>query len=253
MKYGFTTTSFRQIKNLQKIVEIAARAKADIIEWGGDKHVTDIASAKQAKTLCDNAGIAVSSYGSYYRVGCGDKAKWQQLCEIAAAMECRSVRVWLGTADSQKTDEAQYQRILADTRSMCETATPYGLIVCPECHDKTFNNNTDAFLKIQRETGCENFKTYFQSRYRKKAYDLDRIERTLPHIETVHISFSEQNREQFPRFDKTYIDALIEKLVKSGYDGNMLLEYTYLFSYAGIPSQMVKDMQKLREKVEAAK
>ena len=253
MKYGFTATSFRQIRELEKIVDIAVKANADIIEWGGDRHVTDLSAAKRAKSLCDGAGIAVSSYGSYYRVGSGNHDQWQRICEMAAAMNCESVRVWLGTADSQKTDEAQYRRILEDTVFMCETAKPLGLQVCPECHDKTFNNNTDAFLRIYREAGCDNLKTYFQSRYRKKAYDLDRIERTLPHIANVHISFSEQNREQFPRFDKTYIDALIQKLVASGYDGNMLLEYTYLFSYAGIPAMMIKDLNKLREKVREAK
>ncbi len=121
--------------------------------------------------------------------------------------------------------------------------------MCCECHDNTYNNNTDAFLRIREEVGQENFCTYFQSRYRKKAYDLDRIERTLPYTESVHVSFSEQRREQFPRYDGAYLDALLEKLLACGFDGNLLLEYTYLCGYWCIPAAMRRDMEKIRKRV----
>lgn len=253
MKIGFTSTSFRQIRNIEKIVRIAEASEAEIIEWGGDVHVKDISDAWRAKALCDRAGIEISSYGSYYRIGSQNEAEWKKICEIAAAMNCGSVRVWLGKADSEKTDESTYKKLVEDARFICTEAEKYGLKVCPECHDNTFNNNTDAFLKIYKDIGCENFKTYFQSRYRKKEYDLDRIERTLPHIESVHISYSEQTREQLLKQNSAYIDALLEKLLSSGFDGNMLVEYTYLFSWCGFAQCMKKDIEKIRAKVEKAK
>lgn len=249
MQIGFTTTSFRQIKSLEKIVKIASKAGVDCIEWGGDIHVKDVETAKHVKKLCDDANIKISSYGSYYRVGSKDTSEWERICRISSAMGADSVRVWLGTEDSEKTNEETYKTLVEDAKSMCSVAEKFGLIVCPECHDNTYNNNTDAFLKIQKDIGCENFRTYFQSRYCRKAYDLDRIERTLPHIESVHISFSEQRREQFPKYDSTYIDSLIEKILSVGFDGNILIEYTYLFSYFGIPSSMKKDITKLKMKL----
>ncbi len=249
MQIGFTTTSFRQIKSLEKIVEIASDAGVDCIEWGGDIHVKDIETAKYAKKLCDAANIKISSYGSYYRVGSKDTSEWEKICRVASAMDADSVRVWLGKADSEKTDDETYKALVEDAKSMCSLAAEYGLIVCPECHDNTYNNNTDAFLKIQKDIDCRNFRTYFQSRYCRKDYDLDRIERTLPYIESVHISFSEQRREQFPKYDPTYIDSLINKILSVGFDGNILIEYTYLFSHLGIPSSMKKDIAKIREKV----
>ena len=249
MDFGFTTTSFRQIKDLKKIINIAREAEIDCIEWGGDVHVRNVADAKRAKELCNKAGIRINSYASYYRVGCKNAEEWNEICEIAGTLGARSVRVWLGKADSEKTDETTYKNIVEDAKSVCAAAKERGLIVCPECHDNTYNNNTDAFLKIQADICCDNFRTYFQSRYKRLEYDLDRIERTMPYIETVHISFSEQSREQFPKFNPTYIDKLIEKIVKSGFDGNILLEYTYLCGYYGIPSCMIKDMKKLKNKV----
>ena len=115
MNFGFTTTSFRQIKNLEKIVKIAREAEVDCIEWGGDVHVRNIADAKRAKELCDKANIRISSYASYYRVGCKNTGEWKKICEIASAMGAGSVRVWLGKADSEKTDEATYRNLVEDT------------------------------------------------------------------------------------------------------------------------------------------
>ncbi len=249
MKIGFTSTSFRQIKRIEKIVEIAVNAKIDCIEWGGDIHVRSVDDAERAKELCDNAGIQICSYGSYYRAGSDNADEWKKICEIASAMDAKSVRIWLGKADSEKTDDSTYKNILKDIKNICAVAKEYGLIVCPECHDNTFNNNTDAFLKIHNDVGCDNFRTYFQSRYKRLEYDLDRIERTLPYIETIHISYSEQSREQFPKFNLSYIDTLLEKINQSGFDGTILVEYTYLCGYFGFPSCMVRDIKKLKSKL----
>lgn len=249
MLIGFTSTSFRQIKKLEKIVEIAVRAKADCIEWGGDIHVTDVETAKRAKMLCDEAGIVICSYGSYYRVDSKKAEEWKGICEITKALGASSVRVWLGNEDSEKTPAQTYKTLVEDGKNICAVAENYGLIVCPECHDNTYNNNTDAFLKIHKDIDRDNFKTYFQSRYRRLEYDLERIQRTAPYTESVHISYSEQSREQFPKHSPNYIDKLLDEIMSVGFDGNLLVEYTYIFTYMGIASSMVRDIKKIREKV----
>ena len=249
MKIGFTSTSFRQIKDIEKIVKIASRCKVDCIEWGGDIHVRTMFDAEKAKKLCEDAVVEICSYGSYYKVGCCDADEWLRICSIAKRMNAKSIRVWLGTCDSEKTSPETYRTLVADMRSICKVAEEFGLMVCPECHDNTFNNNTDSFLRIYKDVGCGNFKTYFQSRYNKLDYDLDRIERTLNKIEAVHISYSEQTREQFPRFDLSYIDKLLDKFVSVGFDGTILVEYTYFCTYLGFASSMKKSVNRIREKV----
>lgn len=106
MQFGFTSTSFRQLRNTEKIAQTARRAGADVIEWGGDVHVKNLSDAAQVKKLSDACGIGVCSYGSYYRIGSGNADEWKRICEIAAAMGCSSVRVWLGNKDSEKTAPA---------------------------------------------------------------------------------------------------------------------------------------------------
>lgn len=253
MRIGFTSTSFRQIRSLEKVVKIALECGADCIEWGGDIHVKNERDARKAKELCDRYEVEICSYASYYRVGDGDADEWERICRIADILGAEWIRVWLGRLDSEKTDEATCKKILSDAKNMCAVAEKYNIKILSECHDNTFNNNTDAFLKIAHEVNSPYFLTYFQSRYRKKEYDLDRIERTLPLTECVHISFSELRREQFPKYEPSYIDALLDKLLSVGFDKTILIEYTYIFGRFGLPSQMKKDVQKLRKKVGAVK
>ncbi len=249
MQIGFTTTSFRQIKDLEKIVNIGIQSGIDCIEWGGDIHVKNVDDARRAKALCDEANILINSYGSYYRIGSKDTQEQKRICEIAAEMGAKSVRVWLGRADSEKTSPEVYSSLVEDAKELCKTAKEYSLIICPECHGKTYNNSTDAFLKIRKDIACDNFRTYFQSRYRRKEYDLDRIERTAQLTETVHISFSELRREQFPKYDPSYIDVLLKKLISTGFDKSILIEYTCPSMHWGFASTMIKDIAKLKAKV----
>lgn len=251
MKIGFTSTTFRPIKNPEGIVRIAEQAGVDCIEWGGDIHVKDTRAAEKVKLLCRNAGIEISSYGSYYRVGSGNTSQWENICQIAHTMGARVIRVWLGEKGSKKTDAALYNKISDDLVRICEIADKYSLTVSPECHMGTYNDNTEAFLKIYADFSqrCKtnNLKTYFQSKYKNLAYDLDRIEKTIDEIEIVHISYSEQLREQFFfKKNSNYAAQLLKKLKEKGYGKTVLLEYTYFSS----PQFFMKDISRLKNDLE---
>ncbi|NMP37971.1 MAG: TIM barrel protein [Clostridiales bacterium] len=225
-KIGLTSTTFRQ-KSHSEIVGIAKDAGAQYIEWGTDIHVKTPDDAANVKSLCDAAGIGICSCGSYYTAGCGDKDEWLRICALAHEMSAPSIRIWLGNKNSEKTSAAEYERLLEDTRSMCSAAERSGLTVCAECHGNTFNNNTDAILRFCDELKCENFRTYFQSRYHSLDYDLDRIERTFEITRDVHISYSELTREQrFKKKNREYIDILLKKLLEKDFAGVVMIEFT---------------------------
>lgn len=241
-KLGLCSVTFRK-KSAAKVVEIAKKAGISYIEWGGDIHVTNTEEARIVKSICDNEDIKICSYGSYYRVGCCDNSKWEEICLIATAMGASSVRVWLGEKNSEETMQTEYNRILDDLKCICSVAQRYNLLVCPECHDNTYNNNTDAFLKIENELKADNFKTYFQSRYFRFDYDIDRIERTFDFIENVHVSYRDLAREQrFKKKDKYYLDGLLKKLSEMNFDGVVLVEFTK----GSKVKQFFKDIRKLK-------
>ncbi len=224
-KLGLCSVTFRK-KSAAQVVLIAKKAGVSYIEWGGDIHVTNTEDARIVKSICDNEGVKISSYGSYFNSAEYDEEKWTQICEIASVMGASSVRIWLGKKDSEETSENEYNTLLNNTKKMCDIAKKYSLLVCPECHDNTFNNNTDAFLRIQKDLQADNFRTYFQSRYCRMEYDLDRIERTFGFIENVHVSYRDLKKEQmFRKKDKYYIDKLLEKLKAQNYSGIVMVEF----------------------------
>ena len=247
MNFGFTSNTFRNIKDIEKIVLIAKTAGADCIEWSGDIHITDTASAEKAAELCRKNKLRICSYGSYYRVGSNNTEEWNKICKIASILGAGIIRVWLGSCDSEKTDDETYRNLLTDLQSICNTAREYGITVCPECHDNTFNNNTDAFLKIYNDAECENFGTYFQSRYKRFDYDMDRIKRTAPYIKCVHISFFDMRREQFPSYKPSYMREIIRNLACEGYDGDIIIEFTYPGFKAGFPFCLKRDIRRINK------
>ncbi|MBR3802257.1 MAG: sugar phosphate isomerase/epimerase [Clostridia bacterium] len=241
-KLGLCSVTFRK-KSVAQVVQIAKKAGIGYIEWGGDIHVKSIEDARIVKSICDNEGIKISSYGSYFNSLEYDEAQWTEICEIAEAMGASSIRIWLGKKDSEETSDREYNTLLKNTKKMCDIAKKYSLLVCPECHDNTFNNNTDAFLRIRNDLKKDNFKTYFQSRYCRMEYDLDRIDRTFDFIENIHVSYRDLKKEQmFKNKDKYYIDKLLDKLSSKGFDGIVMVEFVDFDS----ESVLYKDVEKLR-------
>ncbi len=224
-KLGLCSVTFRK-KSVEEVVEIAKNAGMDYIEWGADVHVKTIEDARKVKKLCSDFGIKISSYGSYFNSIESDEIKWEQICAIAKEMGASSIRIWLGKKNSEETNDDEYLALLSNTRKMCDIAGDYGLLVCPECHDNTFNNNTDAFLRLKKDLQKENFRTYFQSRYFRMEYDLDRIDRTFDFTENVHVSYRDLKKEQmFRKKDKNYLDTLLKKLKGKNFGGIVMIEF----------------------------
>lgn len=230
LKLGLCSVTFRK-KTAAQIVFIAKKAGVTFIEWGGDIHVRNADDARIVKSLCDNEGIKISSYGSYFNTAEYDEKKWVEICEIAHIMSADSIRIWLGKKNSEDTSPQEYSLLLENTKKMCDIASDYNLLVCPECHDNTFSNNTDAFIRLKNDADRDNFKTYFQSRYFRMDYDLDRIDRTFEFIENVHVSYRDLKKEQLLRKrDRTYLDTLLNKLKSKNFEGIVMIEFVDLSS-----------------------
>lgn len=242
LKIGVASVTFRN-KTPEEIVEIAKKAGVGFIEWGADVHVKTENDAEKVRRLCDENNIKISSYGSYYRVGSRKKEDWENICKNASVMGAESVRVWLGNKDSEKTSEEEYRNLLDDLKFVCDRAREYKLLVCPECHDNTFNNNTSSIIRLKEDLNKDNFRTYFQSRYFRFPYDIDRIEKTFDFIENVHVSYRDLKKEQrFRKKDRHYLDKLIMKFMSMNFDGIVIVEFTK----GSEEKNFIRDVNKLR-------
>lgn len=242
LKIGVASVTFRN-KTAEEVVEISKKAGVSFIEWGADVHVKSLDDAEKVRKLCDENNIKISSYGSYYRAGSHKKDEWENICKIASVMGADSIRVWLGNKDSEKTNEEEYENLLSDLQLMCDKAGEYNILVSPECHDNTFNNNTLAILRLKNDLQKDNFRTYFQSRYFRFDYDMDRIEKTYDFIENFHVSYRDLKREQrFRKKDRKYLDKLVRKFMSMNFEGLVIVEFTK----GSKEKNFIKDVKKLR-------
>jgi len=241
MKIGFTSTTFKGLAP-EKIIALAAQAKADCVEWS-DLHVPDPNKAKEVKALCDAIGIQCCSLGSYYHAGDADEARWERLCGITAAMGAGFIRVWLGRRGSEQTSEKDYAALLSDAKHMAQAARKLGIFIAAEAHPNTYNDTCETSLRFLKELNDPNFGTYYQSLYKDMPRDLDRLAKTWPWLRAVHVSFSEvtRNRRFLPKEDDC-VERIVLALREREFQGPVLLE----FCKGGNPQAFLRDMERLR-------
>lgn len=245
---GFTSVSLRKY-SVEEVVDAAKKANADYIEWGTDVHVKTPEDARLAKKLCDEAGIAVRSLGSYYRIGSFDREAWSNVCECARITGAEYIRTWLGTKGSKSTSAKEYEKLLEDARLCCDEAAKYGLTVSNECHHDTYNDETEATLKFLADAGRDNLKTYYQSWYRDEAGDKDKLYKIFPFVTDAHISFSEMEKFQMlHKKDREFINKILLWLKDLGFDGGLTIEFTK----GDKADNLICDTERLRELWEKA-
>lgn len=109
---GVCSVTFRAL-SAEEVVDLAAGAGLESIEWGSDVHARpdDPAGLDRVRKITEAAGMAVASYGSYYRALDDDASRTEPVAVVAAAerLGTTRVRVWagaVGSADASPDDRA---------------------------------------------------------------------------------------------------------------------------------------------------
>ena len=161
---GLTSVTFRKL-TCEEIIRLAQESGAECIEWGGDVHVTDEKTAREARRGCEQAGLQTRSYGSYYKIGSGQLDAFQKLCEITLALGAQIIRVWLGEQGSGETSPEALTGLVEEGMHLSGIAAEYGLTVASEFHRNTYNDTRETCLAYLKQCGMENLKTYWQPMY----------------------------------------------------------------------------------------
>ncbi len=153
IRSGLVSITFRKL-NPAEIVRLTARAGLSAIEWGGDVHVPhgDTGVARSVGRITTESGIAVSSYGSYYRVGESEQRglAFEQVLESCCALGAPLIRVWAGKRPSAEADNAYRQTVEEDTLRIARMAAAAGKRIAFEYHANTLTDSpksTDALLE----------------------------------------------------------------------------------------------------------
>lgn len=168
IKTGICSITFRQL-DIGSVVELVKQAGLDAIEWGGDVHVLpgDLKVAQEAARLTVEAGLEVSSYGSYYSgfdTG-GNPENFAPVLETALALRTKTIRIWSGTHSSESAEDQYRKAFIEKLRSDLCAAAGHGVRLALEFHANTLTDSNSATLALLNEVNHPNLYTYWQPMY----------------------------------------------------------------------------------------
>ena len=184
---GLVSVTYRKLSP-SDIIARAARAGLDCIEWGSDIHVpqTDVDHARRVGNMTREAGMTVSSYGSYYRLGAGQD--FAPYLEAAMALGAPVIRIWAGTQGSDQTDYATRTAWAAEAKEVCRRAAEKGITVAFEYHHGTLTDTADSAVKLMKAIDEPNCRLYWQPEFAKsRELLLSDLDKVAPWVDLCHV------------------------------------------------------------------
>ncbi len=162
LKAGLCSVTFRN-KTPGEIIELSSKAGLHSIEWGSDVHVPegDVKLAREVKKMTEAAGLEVSSYGSYYRLG--TKADIVPYLESAKELGTDEIRVWAGGLPSAYFLPDARVALVREAKEISRKAAEYGITISTECHAHTITDTPESLIMYMLEVNEPNFRTYWQA------------------------------------------------------------------------------------------
>ena len=229
-KSGLVSVTFRNL-SVDEIVTKVKECGLSGIEWGSDVHVKpgDIETAKRVKKLCDDAEIEVFAYGSYYKAGENENpyADFKPVLDTAVALGAPSIRVWAGTKWSWRADEAYVERVINDTRIICDMAAEYNIDICYEYHGWSLTDTRFSAVDTKKLVDRENLKLYWQPNFTLSTEDnLLAVQMVLPYLDNVHVFYWDCCEGKFPLSDGRELWTRFTDIIKrDGKNHNFMLEF----------------------------
>lgn len=158
---GLCSVTFRSLDPSQ-VVELAADAGLEVIEWGGDVHVPpgDVDRAARVAELTADAGLESCSYGSYFRAG--PEEPLTLILDSAEALGVDRVRVWAGSIGSDEASPEVWNSTISRLRDAADEADARGMGLALEFHSGTLADTAPTTLRLLDEVGSRALSTYWQ-------------------------------------------------------------------------------------------
>lgn len=221
---GLVSISFRD-QTPEAILQACQQANLKFIEWGSDVHAPahDIARLEQLAALQKQYGISCCSYGTYFRLGHSPMEELPQYIHAAKILGTNILRLWAGRKKISDCTPEERALFIAECKKAAAIAKEYDVILCLECHRRSYTETKDGALDLMEQVHSPNFRMYWQPNPDISLADnLNYITALDPYITHVHV-FNWSADQRYPlqeglKIWKQYLSAM------SG-DHHLLLEF----------------------------
>lgn len=243
---GLVSVTFRELSP-EEIIALAKKAGLAAIEWGGDIHVPagEIETARRVGEATRAAGLAVASYGSYYRLLLEEDPKkvLDPVLKTAQALGAPNVRIWAGSKKPEEADAAYRQAAAAELREVCGQAGQAGLSISLEYHRGTLTQTAESALQLVEAAKSENLSLYWQPNpdipYEKNLEELAAVRPLLSNLHVFH--WRNPDNTRYPLAEGA--GEWQGYIAKAGREHGYLME----FVRGSDPGQFLEDAKVLRE------
>lgn len=159
IRSGLCSVTFRA-HSPEEIVDAAAEAGLEVIEWGGDVHVPpgDLRAAERVASATRAAGLVSCSYGSYYRAT--PEEEIAPVLDSAEALGVDRVRIWAGRTSSAESSPSDREALARRIEESVDSAARRGIHLALEYHSGTLADTPETTGWLLRRV--PNLSTYWQ-------------------------------------------------------------------------------------------
>ena len=141
----------------EQIISLCNDTGLTHIEWWGKDHVPkgNLTTAATVARLIREAGLFISSYGSYYHSGVSDAQglAFTDVLKTAVALEAPAIRIWVGGKSSAKHSQSERKSVINDTLRAADLAAAEGIHLITEYHGNTLTDDDKSTAEFFKE--CE--------------------------------------------------------------------------------------------------
>jgi len=188
---GLVSITFRSLSP-QEIITLVNQAGIEVIEWGGDIHVPhgNVERAREVGQWTRDAGLSVSAYGSYYRLGDkrSEAAPFDAVLASAAALGAPTIRVWAGGQGSADISSGDRRQVIEDALRVADLAAQANISISLEYHSGTLTDSPASVRSLLTELDRPNIDFLWQP---SNGEPVDacaaRLVEVLPRLRNVHV------------------------------------------------------------------
>ena len=146
LRGGISSVSYRNRKAAE-IIEAARKTRFSGIEWSSDTHAPpgDLRIAENLMMATLRAGLTVSAYGSFHRIG-GCAEEFAAVLASARSLQAPNVRVWA----APRSGGLLLASMAETARALADEAGKFGITLCIEAHERSAVDRYETLAELVR-------------------------------------------------------------------------------------------------------
>lgn len=164
---GAVSATFKKMPlTASDVIGLMRESGLQAVEWSENVHVMpdDPAGAAALEKMTRDAGLTVTAYGSYFRLGenKAPDAVFSASLRSAAALGAPIIRVWAGTQPSADTSPEERKRLAKEAALIASLAQRENIKVAFEWHKNTLTDTNESAMNLLRDADHPNLYCLWQ-------------------------------------------------------------------------------------------